>query len=82
MLGKIMIMLLIEVLLVGGVLLLVVLGIALNRTHERNRRYSESTPGVPLAPVVHLARRGPSDSTPDSQRSWVQRRVRIRHFSA
>lgn len=72
MISEILIMLLVEILLVGGVLSVVALGMVLNRTHQRNRRYSEPSSDAPLAPVVHLVYRRASNPAPASRRSWAR----------
>lgn len=67
MIGEILIMLLVEILLVGGVLLVVALCLVMNRTIQRNRRYDEPDSAAPLAPVVHLASRRGSHPVPASR---------------
>ena len=70
--GTILIMLLVEALLVGGVLSVIAFGIVLNRTIQRNRRYGEPSPNAPLAPVIHLVYRRASNPAPASRRSWAR----------
>lgn len=72
MISEILIMLLVEILLVGGVLSVVALGIVLNRTIQRNRRYGEPDSDKPLAPVVYLVARRASTPAPASRRSWAR----------
>ena len=72
MISEILIMLLVEILLVGGVLSVVVLCLVMNRTIQRNRRYSEPSPDAPLAPVIHLVYRRASNPVPASRRSWAR----------
>jgi hypothetical protein len=72
MISEILVLLCVEILLVGGMLSVVVLGLVLNRTLQRNRRYGIPDSAAPLAPVVDLASRHTSDPALASRRSWVR----------
>ena len=72
MISEILIMLFVEILLVGGLLSVVALGIVLNRTYQRNRRYGELDADALLAPVVHLVSRRVNNPASVSRWSWVR----------